>query len=1069
MKNNSLFFVVLMALFQLAQAQDVVRVCGTEPVTLRAGNFQYGTIQWERSPDDRRWEAIPGANDTTYTFTPEKDMYYRSVASFSECPQEVSETAFVQMPPEANAGFDRVSPGNEIRLTANTTTSSEGVWQIIAGSGGSLSDNTNPLALFQGTDSLYTLVWTLTNACGTDADTVQLRYRQNEYIESLAIVDDTDQVLSDSLQMEKGLYIIRFSDPAPEITEETILAGITRGGFLRRVESFTVDGDTYSIQTSQANLEDITINGAYNLAFAFDIDTIIGPHKMHPGMTRLHKKPTRKELTTNPMYKNGIYYYIIDDEPAYVHPGVTLEKRDKDEETTISLTFERTLLEENGVTMTLTGGYSFTPNFVADLEYSGLNLTYFKMGLSNAEAVRSVDLTLSASVTALSLEKTFTLLSLKRDMIFVVGTVPLLITAGFSIEGEATASVGASMDITQGFTNTTYYDAYIEYTSNKWGYVFDEDSDTETNSSLQINGSIEQHFEIGPRLSLTVYRLVGPYIDLRLEQDFELCTDFNYWQTNMNIGGSLTLGAKAEILSWTLIDISRKWTQGFYHYQFPHQLDVVSGNNQTYAPGIPLFHPVKIRVKSNKSLILPGARVKFEPQNGGSVSQSMVTANAAGDAETLWTPGGAAHSTLKVTSKDCEGNNVSLSPMLINAYAATSVTDCTKSSLSLNIVKDDQIIRPQVNMGYPPYTFSTDGVSYSAPIPEVTPVTGNTYLFYVKDADGCISSASWTEQAEVCQYNGLALDLQTIGNTVIAFAKGGSPPYLFSIDGFSGNFSPNNYFVSLTVGDYAIFVKDSNGCIKKSSTIVFQEQHPNCGVLVDARDGNAYRTVQIGSQCWMADNLRYLPAVAGAHAEWVHGEGPNYSVYGYYGSDDPVNSVDIAMEQKNYLYYGVLYNWAAAMAEAPSSDTNPSGVQGVCPAGWHLPSDAEWKQLVDFAESQGFPNLYDEIRGAGSALKSCRRVDSPLGGDCNTSQHPRWDKSNTPHHGMDDFGFSAFPGGMRRVDGVFVYLGQEGLWWSTTERYPKYSWVRSIFCSRGDVHHDSANKNGGISIRCVRD
>jgi hypothetical protein len=155
MKRIVLFLVTLPALCVLSHAQSIVKVCGTETVTLRAGNFQYGTIQWERSPDNRQWEAIPGANDTTYTFMPEKDMYYRSVASFSECPQEMSETAFIQMPPRANAGFDRVSPGGEIQLMANRSAGAEGMWQVIEGTGGSLSDVNKP-----NMDSLYvSLLW----------------------------------------------------------------------------------------------------------------------------------------------------------------------------------------------------------------------------------------------------------------------------------------------------------------------------------------------------------------------------------------------------------------------------------------------------------------------------------------------------------------------------------------------------------------------------------------------------------------------------------------------------------------------------------------------------------------------------------------------------------------------------------------------------------------------------------------------------------------------------------------------------------------------------------------------
>ena len=112
-----------------------------------------------------------------------------------------------------------------------------------------------------------------------------------------------------------------------------------------------------------------------------------------------------------------------------------------------------------------------------------------------------------------------------------------------------------------------------------------------------------------------------------------------------------------------------------------------------------------------------------------------------------------------------------------------------------------------------------------------------------------------------------------------------------------------------------------------SSSIVYS-------TIKDARDNQTYRIVTIGSQTWMAENLKYLPSVVGP------GPGskktPHYYVYGYNGTN-----VTDAKATANYNTYGVLYNWPAAMNGAASSTTNPSGVQGVCPDGWHLPSDAE--------------------------------------------------------------------------------------------------------------------------------
>lgn len=258
----------------------------------------------------------------------------------------------------------------------------------------------------------------------------------------------------------------------------------------------------------------------------------------------------------------------------------------------------------------------------------------------------------------------------------------------------------------------------------------------------------------------------------------------------------------------------------------------------------------------------------------------------------------------------------------------------------------------------------------------------------------------------------------------------------------------------------------------------------NAGTFTDTRDGQTYKWARIGEQVWMAENLRYLPEpdpskISGTSLTLVGpGTGsendPYAYVYGYDGTD-----VTAAKATANYQNYGVLYNWPAAMAESVSSSANPSGVQGVCPPGWHVPSHDEWTQLEQYVCNQlgnsdcaaKFP--YNDstigLRGTneGNALKSCRQVDSPLGGACNTLDHPRW-HSHT-HYGTDTFGFSALPGGFRWSDGSFGYVGNDGIWWSATESWSSSAWGRGIRNYFGDVGRYDISKAVGFSLRCVRD
>jgi uncharacterized protein (TIGR02145 family) len=224
-----------------------------------------------------------------------------------------------------------------------------------------------------------------------------------------------------------------------------------------------------------------------------------------------------------------------------------------------------------------------------------------------------------------------------------------------------------------------------------------------------------------------------------------------------------------------------------------------------------------------------------------------------------------------------------------------------------------------------------------------------------------------------------------------------------------------------------------------------------CGVsTITDVDGNVYNTVLIGNQCWMKENLKTTKYRNGTPIEYP---GSNNSAwqnnttgaYAWYGND--INWKDS---------YGALYNWHAV------NNTN-----GLCPTGWHVPSDAEWTQLVDYVVAQGFPNS-NVINGAGNALKSCRQVNSPLGGDCNTTEHPRWNSHST-HHGFDEFGFSGLPGGIRLSDGSFNLIGYGGYWWSSTEYITFYAWCRLLTYGFGYVYRLDFNKSDGFSVRCLRD
>jgi uncharacterized protein (TIGR02145 family) len=237
---------------------------------------------------------------------------------------------------------------------------------------------------------------------------------------------------------------------------------------------------------------------------------------------------------------------------------------------------------------------------------------------------------------------------------------------------------------------------------------------------------------------------------------------------------------------------------------------------------------------------------------------------------------------------------------------------------------------------------------------------------------------------------------------------------------------------------------------------IAQESNFETGTLTDSRDGKIYKTVKIGNQWWMAENLAYLPAVSPTFMG--SGSAKHYYVYGYDGSD-----VNAAKSKDNYRAYGVLYNWLAAMDGSSSSSANPSGVRGVSPEGWHLPSEAEWTQLENYLADNGYN--YDGTFGSG-VYKIGKSMAATT--QWNTS-------SNSGAVGNDLLtnnrsGFSGLPGGSR--DGIVGFSGVQnyGYWWSSTEN-SNDAWVRYLIYSAASISHTSFNqtKAHGYSVRCVKD
>jgi len=210
----------------------------------------------------------------------------------------------------------------------------------------------------------------------------------------------------------------------------------------------------------------------------------------------------------------------------------------------------------------------------------------------------------------------------------------------------------------------------------------------------------------------------------------------------------------------------------------------------------------------------------------------------------------------------------------------------------------------------------------------------------------------------------------------------------------------------------------------------------SCGNPVNYQ-GYDYSTVQIGEQCWFAENCRYLPAVVPSSV----GSNifPFSYVYGYEGY-----AVAAAKATANYETYGVLYNRPAVM------------VEGICPSGWHIPSDGEWQTMV----------ISLGMSEADAASEGWR--GSPVGDYMKSTSGWGWsDWSGSSGNGSNSSGFTGLPGGYRYA-GDFGGNGYYGNWWSASDSGSN-SWDFVLGYDNDDVGRYSQDRSSGYSARCVRD
>lgn len=289
-------------------------------------------------------------------------------------------------------------------------------------------------------------------------------------------------------------------------------------------------------------------------------------------------------------------------------------------------------------------------------------------------------------------------------------------------------------------------------------------------------------------------------------------------------------------------------------------------------------------------------------------------------------------------------------------------------------------------------------------------------------------------------YLDFGLDLTHLNFTISNIGKGKLTYYPSASEGWMsvnpsmGEVTNETDTISVTINRTGLSGNAYKGSIKILLDKGQEIQRDSIGIyingLLDDRDKNDlrfYKVIKIGTQVWMAENLNYGTSISPDKLSQTD----NKIIERYCYSDNG----------SNCQMYGGLYQWNEMMNYSPSDSGLVGTTQGICPAGWHIPTQKEWLTLINY------------LGGYGAA-----------GGKLKESGTYHWLSSAGA---TNESGFTGLPGGTRSGSG-WIQMHVNGYWWSSTNYYGDYSYYWSLNAYLSSVLNDNSSKNSAFSVRCVK-
>lgn len=400
------------------------------------------------------------------------------------------------------------------------------------------------------------------------------------------ILTENSELVSSESELSSGIYKIQFYETPPEIEVNDIIVGDEGYGYLRRVTSISSSGNELTMQTTQANMEDVF--GNININFSTDL-TGLRSASSSDSISSINYKRINYESFAEGVSKseNGIVYDFAD-----------------------------VLINSNpSANLSISGGsLTYSPNFVFDFEYKFFKVKRLEFSTQGTEFNAQVTVNLDAEASPPLPLAEFILYENSITYLQPVpgAPIPLLVTIFFKLKAVSELTVGGSISVEQKLEHNTTLSLGAKYENSSWTPI----ADLETGfirHPIELEGSINsltKTVKIVPEVIIAFYGVNGPLIEPSLSGNVgvNFGADNQDWDAFLNGSIDLSLGASIGIAGQTLVsftfDSYNIFTQPIWNA--PDKIELISGDEQTGNPGEQLSQPLRVRIlDSTENLFLP--------------------------------------------------------------------------------------------------------------------------------------------------------------------------------------------------------------------------------------------------------------------------------------------------------------------------------------------------------------------------------------------------------------------------------------------------------------------------------